>query len=257
VDSRKKMMAFAGAAMDTLLPRHCVMCGCSSGAHNLCWSCFAELPRIGQACLQCGLPLQHTHEQTCKHCLCTPPPWESAIAALLYGFPVDQLVCRFKFGRQLPCGQILGREIALAARKHCLELPDCIVPVPLHRSRLFRRAFNQADVLARQVGKALEIPVRGSVLRRCRRTRAHSGLDAGSRQINIEAAFICNIPAYMAVMYRHVVLLDDVMTTGATLTECTQVLLRAGVKRVSVWVAARAPEPGSEGGVDSGHDKMA
>ncbi len=84
-----------------------------------------------------------------------------------------------------------------------------------------------------------------------------SGLDAGSRRINIEAAFSCNIPAYMAVMFRHVVLLDDVMTTGATLTECTQVLLRAGVQRVSVWVAARAPEPGSEGGVDSDHDKMA
>ncbi len=235
------------AAMDALLPRHCVMCGCGSGAHNLCRPCFAELPRIGQACLQCGLPLSQTRgqtiKQTCNHCLCTPPPWESAIAALLYGFPVDQLVCRFKFGRQLPCGQILGREIALAARKRCTELPDCIVPVPLHRSRLFLRAFNQADVLARQVGKALEVPVGGSVLRRRRRTRAHSGLDAGSRRINIEAAFSCKIPAHKQVMYRHVVLLDDVMTTGATLTECTQVLLRAGVQRVSVWVAARAPEP--------------
>jgi len=239
-------MAFANAAMDALLPRHCVICGCASSACNLCRPCFAELPRIGQACLQCGLPLSQAHEQICKHCLCTPPPWESAIAALLYGFPVDQLVCRFKFGRQLPCGQILSREIALAARKRCTELPDCIVPVPLHRSRLVHRAFNQADVLARQVGKALEIPVRGSVLRRRRRTRAHSGLDAGSRRVNIEAAFSCKIPGYKRVMYRHVVLLDDVMTTGATLAECTHVLLRGGVKRVSVWVAARAPEPGSE-----------
>jgi len=152
-------------------------------------------------------------------------------------------VCRFKFGRNLACGQILAREMILAVEEKCKKLPACILAVPLHRSRHFSRTFNQADLLARQTGKALEIPVYSAILRRRRRTRAHSGLSAAQRKSNIKGAFACVIPARKREAFRHVALLDDVMTTGATLTECTRVLKKAGAGRVSVWVAARALEP--------------
>ena len=150
-------------------------------------------------------------------------------------------MCRFKFGRNLACGQILARELVLAASEKCRQMPACLVPVPLHRSRHFTRSFNQADLLARRTGKNLGIPVYGSILRRCRRTLAHSGLDAARRKRNIRGAFTCTIPASKQAALGHVALVDDVMTTGATLAECTRTLKKAGAGRVSVWVAARAP----------------
>jgi ComF family protein len=153
------------------------------------------------------------------------------------------MVCRFKFGRSLACGQVLSRELILAIRHKCVILPDGILPVPLHRLRHFSRTFNQADLIARQVGKALKIPVHGSILRRRRRTRAHSGLDAASRKKNIKGAFVCQIPAGRRTSLEHVALVDDVMTTGATLAECTRTLKNAGVDSVSVWIAARTLEP--------------
>jgi ComF family protein len=219
------------------------MCGCSSGSENLCRPCASELPCGSHSCLQCGLPLSHRADRLCGHCLRRPPPWDFATSALVYEFPVDQLVCRFKFGRNLACGQVLSRELIRAIRHKSGILPGCILPVPLHRLRHLSRTFNQADLLARQVGKALKIPVFGSILRRRRPTRAHSGLDAASRKKNIKGAFICSIPAGRLAAFEHVALVDDVMTTGATLAECTRTLKNAGAGCVSVWIAARTLEP--------------
>ena len=231
------------AILDELLPRHCLMCGLCSGVENLCDPCAAELPRIGHSCLQCGLPLLHQADRFCGRCLCKAPPWSFAVAALIYCFPVDQLVCRFKFGRNLACGRILSRELIRAVAEKCTDMPACILPVPLHRTRHFSRTFNQADLLARQTGKSLGIPVYSSILRRRRRTRAHSGLDAASRKSNIKGAFTCRLPARKKAEFRHVALVDDVLTTGATLAECARTLKKAGAGRVSIWVAARAPKP--------------
>ncbi len=230
--------------LNGLLPRHCLMCGCGSGTSNLCRECAGELPRVGRSCLQCGLPLSHDADRFCGHCLRKPPPWDFAITALAYRFPVDQLVCRFKFGRSLASGQVLSGELIRAIQCRRGMLPGCIVPVPLHRLRHISRAFNQADLLARQVGKALELPVYGSILRRQRRTRAHSGLDALTRKKNIKGAFACSIPGDRRTSFEHVALVDDVMTTGATLAECARTLKKAGAGTVSVWVTARTMEPG-------------
>jgi ComF family protein len=238
------LSAWAGKAIDILLPRYCVMCGLVSGAENLCRGCSLDLPRIGHCCRQCGQGLSVIGDGYCGACLSRAPPWDSAIAALAYRFPVDQLVCRFKFGRNLACGQVLARELSLAAREKCENLPGCLLPVPLHRYRHFSRGFNQADVLARQAGKALGIPVLATVLNRKRRTRAQSGLDAASRKRNIRGAFDCKFPQAKKADLAHVALVDDVMTTGATLAECSRMLKKAGVGQVSVWVSAKAAAPG-------------
>lgn len=233
-------------SLDTLLPRHCILCGNASGALNICAPCSGELPRIGVCCRACALPLAEPASGLCTRCREHAAPWDSAIAALVYGFPVDQLVRRFKFSRSLACGQLLAQELTRAVANRCIHPPDAIVPVPLHRTRHLARAFNQSELLARHAGQRTGIPVYSGLLRRCRRTRAHSGLDAVSRRINIKGAFRCRLTTRQRGRVRHVAVVDDVLTTGATLSECTRTLKAAGVGQVSVWVAARAPDPGTQ-----------
>lgn len=229
--------------LDTLLPRHCILCGLASGAANVCPPCSEELPRISHSCFKCGLPLTTADDRDCDRCRKFPVPWDSAAAALLYTFPVDQLVRRFKFSRNLAGGQVLAQEMIRAVRNRGIPMPDTLVPVPLHRSRFLTRPFNQSEVLARHIGKALNLPVSTHLLYRNRRTRAHSGLDAASRRLNIKGAFRLRKPGKPGTKLRYLALVDDVLTTGATLTECTRTMKTSGVERVSVWVAARAPAP--------------
>ena len=240
---RQYTVKLADKVMDSLLPRHCLFCGQFSADSNLCQPCKAGLPRTRHACMQCGLPVPAAHDRICGSCLRTPPPWQHATSGLEYRFPVDQLICRFKFGRSLACGQILGTELSARVRDQLPAMPDFIAPVPLHRSRQFFRNFNQADLIARLLGKELGIPVRSDLLRRVRRTRAQSGLDARRRRQNLKGAFVLNQKLPPGLNQAHVALVDDVCTTGETLAACTRTLNREGIRMVSIWVAARAPPP--------------
>jgi ComF family protein len=230
------------AGVDSLLPHHCVLCGQRGTASNLCSPCHHDLPRVGRCCRRCALPFA-TAEPECGRCLRRPPPWDCAVAALTYAFPVDRIVCRFKFNRDFACGRLLGYELLTAVCSSEAPLPELIVPVPLHRTRHFARTFNQADVLARTLGGALQIPVRSRLLTRTRRTRAQAGLDAGHRKRNIRGAIRCDHAADQIPADARVALVDDVLTTGATLRECAKALRRAGAAHLSIWVAARAPAP--------------
>jgi ComF family protein len=237
--------------IERLLPRHCLLCGQLSGGSELCAPCRADLPRAGQACRACAIPLAafradpatNPYGALCGRCLRRPPPWDQALAALVYRFPADRLVCRFKFNRDLSAGALLGRELLDAIRRSGQELPDAIVPVPLHRTRHFSRTFNQAELLARHLGRALGIPVHCRLLARSRRTVAQSGLDAAGRRRNLRGAFRLSLPRAPLPARCHIALVDDVLTTGVTLAECSRTLRRAGAARISVWVAARAPIP--------------
>jgi ComF family protein len=246
--------------IERLLPRHCLLCGQLAGGTELCAPCRAELPRADRVCSACAIPLAAPGDSAaadpvagdpaanpqgllCGRCLRRPPPWDHALAALVYCFPADRLVCRFKFNRDLSAGALLGREMLAAIRRSGLELPDAIVPVPLHRTRQFSRTFNQAELLARQLGRALGIPVHGRLLARSRRTAAQSGLDAAGRRRNLRGAFRLTLARERLPCRSHLALVDDVLTTGVTLAECSRTLRRAGVARISVWVAARAPVP--------------
>ena len=228
---------------DRLLPLHCVLCGLPSGQARLCAPCHADLPRLGACCQACALPLPDPGADRCGRCLQNPPPWDRAVAALVYRFPVDRLVCRFKFNRDLCAGTLLGSELVDAVHRSGHDLPDAIVPVPLHRSRHLSRTFNQAELLALQLGGALALPVRGRLLRRRRRTRAQSGLDAAARRRNVRGAFHAVLADGALPAGCRIALVDDVLTTGTTLAECCRALRRAGAGQLSVWVAARAPDP--------------
>ena len=227
--------------LDFILPRHCLVCGLFAGRENLCAACSAELPRAGDACRQCALPLPDNPGATCGACLTAPPPWDRAVAAFDYRYPVRQLVQRFKFNRSLASGVALAEELSRVVGRSGRR-PDVIAPVPLHGWRFFRRGYNQADVLARRLGRDLEVRVDAGLLQRCRRTAAQSGLDAAQRRRNVRGAFRV-ARRRRAPVPPCVALVDDVMTTGATLEACTRALLQAGARSVLLWIVARAPPP--------------
>lgn len=221
-----------------VLPLRCLLCGAAGEDDlDLCRACAEELPRNDRCCARCALPLA-LPAPLCGRCQRRPPPWERAWMPFRYGWPLDQLETRFKFGRSLACGRVLAtlwqRETAPLAR------PDLLLPVPLHRSRLRQRGYNQALELARPLARAAGVPLDTQALQRVRRTDAQSELDARSRRRNVRGAFAVRAGAQLP---RHVAVLDDVMTTGATLAQCVLALKQAGVSRVDVWALARAPMP--------------
>lgn len=212
----------------------CVVCGETADPHTgLCEDCRADLPWNRSACGRCGLPLP-IRAAACGACLREPPPFTQTHAVWRYAFPMDRLLPRFKFHDDLAAGAVIAHgmvEVLRAARQ-----PDAIVPVPLHRQRLRERGYDQALELAKIIAKRLALPLIADGLRRTVSTRAQTGLDADERRRNLRRAFEART---FRPWPRHVALVDDVMTTGATLREAARALRAAGVERVDAWVAAR------------------
>jgi len=218
-----------------LLPARCLACGePGAGGRDLCAACRAALPANAPACLRCALPLPAPG--CCGRCQRRPPPLDAAHAAFAYAPPLDRLLPRYKFHRDLAAGRLLAQLMA-EAFAGC-ERPLALVPVPLHPARLRARGYDQALELARPLARALGLPLHEGLLRRVRPTAAQSVLDAAARRRNLRDAFAVHgrppLPA-------HVALVDDVMTTGATLHAAARALRRAGVARVDAWVCARTP----------------
>lgn len=221
------------APLQLLFALRCAVCGeVGAQGRDLCTACHAALPWQGPACLRCALPLPRT--ETCGACLQHPPPLGEAHAAFDYAFPLDRLLPRLKFHRDLAAGRVLAR--AMAERFAPLLRPDALLAVPLHCARLRRRGFDQALELAQPIARALQLPLLDGALYRSKTTRAQSLLDAGSRKRNLRGAFEVTRASELPA---HVVLVDDVMTTGATLHAAARTLLASGVQRVDAWVCAR------------------
>lgn len=240
VDGLRRRLGFwlCNDASRLLWPTRCLVCGEAGGeAWDLCPACADALPWHGRACRQCALPLPGSDAgAVCGACLSSSPPLAEAHAACLYAAPIDRLLPRFKFHEDLAAGRLLAQLMADAFAR--LPRPDALVPVPLHRSRLRRRGYDQALELAKPIARALRVPLRDDLLLRVRATAAQSERDAAARRRNVRGAFAApprtDLPA-------HVVLVDDVMTTGATLHAAAKALRRAGVARVDAWVCARVP----------------
>jgi ComF family protein len=241
VDSLRRRLGFwlRNDAHRLLWPTRCLVCGEAGGeAWDLCPACAEALPRMGRACRCCALPLADAEAAgaVCGACLSGPPPLDAVHAACLYAAPVDRLLPRFKFHEDLAAGRLLAQVMTEAFAE--LPRPDALVPVPLHRARLRRRGYDQALELARPLARALHVPLRDDLLRRVRATAAQSERDAAARRRNVRGAFAV-VPG--VTLPRHVVLVDDVMTTGATLHAAARALRRAGVERIDAWVCARVP----------------
>jgi ComF family protein len=216
-----------------LLPPACLVCGEAGRAgRDLCDACVEELPWNRPACARCALPLAHPAD-ACGACLAAPPPFVAALAPLRYESPVDWLATRLKFHAGLAAGAVLAQLVLASARRPPV---DCLVPVPLHRTRLGQRGYNQALELARPLARAWRLPVAPGALRRVRATAAQSELTAVERRRNLRGAFAADAAQ---VRGKRVLLVDDVITTGSTASEATRTLLAAGAAEVRVLAAAR------------------
>jgi ComF family protein len=223
-----------------LLPPRCVLC-LDPGRPptlDLCGACEADLPRHGPACPRCG-DARGGESAPCARCALAPPPYARVLAPYRYAWPVDALVRGFKYHGQLPHGRVLGTLLAEAVLADAAPLPQLLVPVPLHPSRERERGYNQAWELARVAGRLLGIPVAPTLCARTRATPPQATLDAAARRANLAAAFAVRAPPGAA----HVAVVDDVLTTGATLAAVSSALLAAGVTRVDGWAVARAVAP--------------
>ncbi|MEP6940450.1 MAG: ComF family protein [Rudaea sp.] len=228
-----------------LLPTRCLLCGaCGDAPRDLCVACAGDLVRNRHACARCALPLS-MDAPLCGECLARPPPFDAAFAPFEYAHPLDLLLTGLKFGRSLAAGRVLADLWAHAIRNALADgsvaaLPDVLVPIPLHRDRLRERGYNQALELARALGRDLGVPVVTNLLRRDRPTPAQTGLDAAARRRSLRGAFSF-VPIAGKPLPTRIALVDDVMTTGATIRECARVLRKSGAARIEAWALARAP----------------
>lgn len=217
----------------TLLPQPCALCGGSAGLPPVCADCAAELPRQPElACPRCGE--DSPDGATCGACLRDPPAFDASTVAFRYQQPVDYLIQQFKFSGALH----LGPWFADALLPGIQTGHDAIVAMPLHPNRLRERGYNQAREIALALAKRTGLPLRDALVRRIRDTAHQADLDADARRRNLRGAFACTTP----IGINSVLVVDDVMTTGASLDEVAATLKRAGATRVDCAVAARTPQ---------------
>ena len=223
----------------------CLLCDLPTDTRlPLCSDCERELPWLGPHCRVCAVPLP-ADGLVCAGCLRRAPAFQRVEAPWRYAFPVDTLITRFKHQSAWPLGHLLAGLLAEHLRHAWLEglpRPDLLLPVPLARPRLRRRGFNQAGLLARWLATELALPWREDLLLRPQDTAAQQQLDAAARRGNLRRAFALADPT--AVTGRHLALVDDVLTTGATAEALSSLLLKAGAARVDIYCLARTPAPG-------------
>lgn len=232
-----------------LLPWRCLCCGAlAREGLDLCDACRAALPWNELACPRCALPLRVPAAAPCAECQLDPPPFARLLAPLRYAFPIDRLIVGLKFRARLEHGRLLGALFAswfagLDAAGVGLARGLPLLPMPLHHSRLAGRGFNQAAELARMVAPLLGARLAPDLAWRVRATPEQSRLDAAARRRNLAGAFAVSAhPQGCAAdrVPRRVLVIDDVVTTGATVRELSQTLRAAGCEEVVVLAIARA-----------------
>jgi ComF family protein len=223
---------------DLIMPRRCVFCGVRSYAEekSVCWSCRTDLPWIEFSCNRCAEPLsvETPAAVNCAACQRRPPPLIRSVAPLEYSFPIDAAIKALKFNRKLFYAPALS-EILCASSSSLPADIDVILPVPLHWRRKAMRGFNQATELGKPLARHLGLPLLKGVCRQ-QATPFQSGLAASERLRNLRQAFACSKP----IAHKHVLIVDDVITTGATTRQLAIVLLASGAKKVSALAVARA-----------------
>ena len=229
-------------ALNAVLPPRCLTCGVlveRSGA--LCAACWAEVAFIAPPyCACCGLPFEYDlgPEALCGECTREPPPYTRARAVMRYTEMSRRLVLAFKHGDRTEGAPAFGAWLARAGAELLAEA-DVIAPVPLHRWRLLSRRYNQAALLAQALGRETGLPVAADLLLRRRHTASQGRLSVAARRRNVAGAFAVKPARQADLAGRHVLLVDDVLTTGATAAACARTLRRGGAAAVSVLVLAR------------------
>lgn len=232
--------SLAGAVVDFALPARCPACGTITGTqHSFCAACWQAIEWLGDAgCETCGLPLAGTEIESCAACLARPPLIQRTRAAVVYGETTRILPLRLKYSRKVALAKTMARYMQPLIGAG--ETPT-LVPVPLHRGRLWSRGFNQAALLSAELGDRCRAEQNPFVLRRKKATAALKGMSPQQRRREVAGAF--ELTDGEAVAGRRVILIDDVLTTGSTAEACARVLRRAGAQRVELVCWARVVRP--------------
>lgn len=223
-----------------LAPGCCVLCGFASHSRqDLCAVCRDDLRALPDPCPRCGLPLpaSGSEQPACGPCRLRPPRYDRLVTACSYSDPADLLVQALKYRKLRPAARVMAELMFQRCPRDAFPEHAALLPVPLHRWRAWRRGFNQSTLIAAHLARLGSRPLLRRAVRRQRATRAQAGLSRSARRRNLAAAFSVTghpLPA-------SVVMVDDVVTTGATLDALAQTLRRAGVHDVRAWTFARTP----------------
>ncbi len=214
-------------------PKLCPGCQHPTESRQIfCSGCYPRLLQVINPCHLCGLENQNDGD-ICATCLYDPPRWQHMIAPWQYRGLTRELLLQLKFSESLYLANSLVSTVT-GIFNNTDTHPEVLLPVPLHQNRLFERGFNQAYEIARILSAQLDIKLDCKTLTRIRDTEAQAGLSANQREKNILKAFSCG-----KTDYRHVAVVDDIVTTGSTANEITKTLHRAGVETVQIWGLAR------------------
>jgi ComF family protein len=234
--------------IETAYPPQCIACDAATAdAHALCPACWSGIRFITKpCCARLGTPFAHDFgaEMLSPAAIADPPRFDVARAVALHDGAARDLVSRFKYGERLDLVRLMAR-MMVASGGEVLATADCLVPVPMHRLRLFRRRYNQAALLANEIGRLSGTRVEVDALQRVKRTPQQVGLNRAERRANLAGAFRISEAARARVAGRHVVLIDDVRTTGSTLNACAHILRKAGATRIDALTFTLVPEGGS------------
>ena len=243
-DKPGMVVAFLGRVarwtLDFALPPRCAGCGTIvADVHSFCADCWKEVEFLGESgCATCGMPLQATEQATCGACLARAPRIARTRAAVAYGDLARGLAIRLKYGRKVAIARTMARYMAPLVGP---ESDRVLVPVPLHRMRLWGRGFNQSALVARELSRRLGIPADPRALARTRRTPPLKGMSPTQRRRAVAGAF--RVRDKQKVAGKTVILVDDVLTTGSTAEACARMLKRAGAARIELVSWARVVKP--------------
>lgn len=216
--------------VQTWLPQQCLLCTAPAGSRVLCEACYRQLPWLtATRCAQCALPT--ADGSTCGACLSHPPRYDRVSAAFLYAWPLAPLIRHYKYAGSLALAPLLAQALG----ERLVDSADLIIPLPLSPRRLRERGFNQALELARLLSRMTGVPLAAQACRRVRDSAPQASLPWKERTKNIRGAFVCDAD----LSGLRVAVVDDVMTTGATLNEIARNLRKAGAIEVQGWVVAR------------------
>jgi ComF family protein len=217
-----------------VLPQHCALCSGSADELSVCKACYAQLPWVPDLhCPQCALPTPNGN--LCGACLSHPPRFDSITAAFTYEWPVAPLLQQYKYAGNLALAQTFARALNAKIARHV----DFVIPMPLGPIRLAERGFNQALEIARIVSRDRRTPLAATACRRVKESTPQAMLPWKERARNVRGAFVCD----MDLRGARVAIVDDVMTTGATLNELARSVRKAGAAEVHGWVIARTDKP--------------
>lgn len=227
--------------LDFALPPRCAGCGdIIDEVGAFCAPCWGQMEWLGNSgCDRCGMPLSGTELEICGRCLADPPKLDRIRAAVAYDDLPRSLALKLKYGRKVALARVMARY--MAPLRGCWGEEALLVPVPLHRWRLWGRGFNQSALVARELSRLWNLPVGNTVLRRPKRTRPLKGLNHSQRRKAVAGAF--EAASEIALKGRTVILVDDVLTSGSTAEACARALRRAGASRIDLICWARVVRP--------------